>query len=249
MTAKDRQSCAGPLHGTGENEVDYAIVLAAGNGTRFGDRKQYLDLAGKTVWERSVDALRSAGVGSVVVVVPPDDVARMEPLCRNAQLTLVPGGSSRSQSVQHALVAIEGFAPTPTDMIAIHDGARPFVDPRDVTRVFGKAREVGGAILGRPCTNTLKRMCDGLIDATVPRQDIVLAETPQVFRWDWLASACLCADEQTLKEATDDASLMERQGRPVAVVFAEHLNPKITVPADWDYIQWLARERWGGTSS
>jgi len=230
--------------------LNYGILLAAGVGSRFGTKKQYLELGGLPVWQRSLQALLEGGVERLVIVVPAGDEPAIVGALQTSDIrqhvaAVVSGGPSRSESVQRALHALAGLALQPEDVVAIHDAARPFVNPSDVHRVLAQARACGGAILGCACTDTLKRVQDDNIAETIPRDKLILAGTPQVFWWSWLVAAYIEADEASLTSATDDSSLMEAAGFTVSVVIERHQNPKITRPEDWTYAQWLAETRWG----
>lgn len=230
----------------------YAVLLAAGSGSRFGGKKQFRQLAGLPVWIRSLQALRAGGVERVVLVVPASDLDGVEQEARDLYregtsglIDIVSGGKSRSESVQCGLRRIALESPCAEDVIAIHDAARPFVRAEDIAETIARAVEFGGAVLCRPCTDTVKQAPSGYVERTVPRDELVLAQTPQVFRWDWLDSIYLGASPEQIAAATDDASLMEQAGMKVAVVIASSPNLKLTQPEDWSYAEWLAKERWG----
>lgn len=201
------------------------------------------------MWRRALDALWEAGVERVWLVVPKDDLQAFEEYTNwGPKLTIVQGGPSRSESVQRGLRAIADCLPSllNRDCILIHDAARPFVDPGDVRQVCEEARQAGGAILAAPCTDTVKQASDGqTILCTVPRADLVLAQTPQVFWWEWVQAHYLHATVDELKSATDDASIMEQCGRTVKAVFGAYPNMKVTTQGDWEYAEWLASRRWG----
>jgi 2-C-methyl-D-erythritol 4-phosphate cytidylyltransferase len=227
----------------------YGILLAAGSGSRFGQKKQYLELAGVPVWRRALDTLWEAGVDGVWLVVPADDLPGFqERVIWDGKLRVVAGGPSRSESVQKGLRAIVDSIPSllNRDSILIHDAARPFVHPSDVRRVIDEAAQVGGAILAGPCTDTVKQVSDTqAILRTIPRADLTLAQTPQVFWWEWVQAHYLQATADELNRATDDASIMEQSGRPVKAVIGVHPNMKVTTQRDWEYAEWLANRRWG----
>jgi 2-C-methyl-D-erythritol 4-phosphate cytidylyltransferase len=226
------------------------ILLAAGSGSRFGQKKQFLDLAGSPVWRRSLNLLFQADVSEVWLVVPREDEAVMvSELKQDPKVHIVPGGATRSESVQAALKAIaeHGSVLHPQDCIVIHDAARPFTDITDVKRVIATARDFGGAILAQVCINTVKRIeQDGRIVKTIPRGELMLAETPQVFWWQWMHDEYLKATRERLAQVTDDASIMELAGKPVRVVPGHQPNLKVTTQSDWEYAEWLAARRWGG---
>ena len=147
---------------------------------------------------------------------------------------LVEGGEHRQHSVANAINAI--FA-APDDIVLVHDAVRPFVTPEIIHEVIQAAQKYGAAIAGLPAVDTIKqveRTADGaLITATVPRERVVMAQTPQGFRYDVLKKAF---DEAATDEfvGTDEAALVERSGHAVAVVMGSPRNIKITTPADMD---------------
>lgn len=228
----------------------YGILLAAGSGTRFGAKKQYLDLAGKPVWQRSLNLLIESGVDEVLLVVPDEDRERLRAeVSALRKVTIVVGGATRSQSVQAALAVLHHRLPklAADDCVVIHDAARPFADVSDVQNVIRVAQSSGGAILARPCTDTVKQVVDNTeIRATIPREALFLAETPQVFWWEWVRDEYLVASADALAAATDDASIMESAGKTVRVVASTQPNLKITKQIDREYAQWLAMRLWGG---
>ena len=216
-----------------------AVIVAGGSGERFGDPrgKQFVDLCGLPILAWSILALdRVPSVGHIVVVCPQGGIARVREdvlakLTLRLEVTLVPGGATRQDSVFSGLVA----APPTFDLVAIHDGARPLVDPDDIERCIAAVRadeKLAGAILASRETDTLK-LCDasGVIMATPDRSNYWCAQTPQVFRMKQVMAAHKAAvwDDYA---ATDDAALVEHHGGRVRVVESSRDNIKITVPED-----------------
>jgi 2-C-methyl-D-erythritol 4-phosphate cytidylyltransferase len=150
------------------------------------------------------------------------------------KVELVIGGEHRQQSVEHALNAVGAAA---DDVVLVHDAVRPFVTPEIIEEVIDAAKKYGAAIAGLPAVDTVKqveRTAEGaLIKATIPRAGIVLAQTPQGFRYDVIKKAF---DEASADGflGTDEASLVERSGHDVAVVMGSPRNIKITAPADME---------------
>jgi 2-C-methyl-D-erythritol 4-phosphate cytidylyltransferase len=228
----------------------FGILVAAGMGMRMGFKKQFALLAGKPIWERSGDALTAGGVERIWLVVPSDDVdavrRHLDGEGRSDVYTVVAGGATRAESVGHGVQAIlsEWEGRLEDVIVAVHDAVRPFVTPEDVRRVVEAATGCGGAVLGQPCVDTLKRVDSDLrIVGTVPRAGLWQAQTPQAFALDVLARAY--ADASILERATDDAMLVESLGLPVQMVRVSGVNVKITTPADLEFAQWLAERRWG----
>jgi 2-C-methyl-D-erythritol 4-phosphate cytidylyltransferase/2-C-methyl-D-erythritol 2,4-cyclodiphosphate synthase len=206
-----------------------AIIAAGGRGLRFGaDRpKQLLSLGGRSILERSVDAFRGSEIVDDVVVALPEELAAVPPagLAGGAKpLEIVVGGARRRDSVEYAFRRVAGRA----DIVVIHDAARPFVTRETIARTVAAAAEFGAAIAAIPAHDTVKRAgADRVITATLPREEIFLAQTPQAFRTAVLKDALAIAGE-----ATDEAMLAERAGHRVHVVDGDPLNLKITTPAD-----------------
>jgi len=214
----------------------WAVVPAAGRGTRFGGDipKQYLDVGGRSVLEYTLEALLAhASVAGVMVAVSADD--RLWPgwteFAGKPVLACV-GGDNRAASVLAALDALPESV-RGDDFVLVHDAARPNLPLDDLDRLLERGRaDPVGAILAAPVRDTLKRAGDdGGIDGTEPRERLWRALTPQLFRRLQLSRALQGAAEAGL-EVTDEAMAMERQGlRPLLVEGAES-NFKITTPAD-----------------
>jgi 2-C-methyl-D-erythritol 4-phosphate cytidylyltransferase len=213
----------------------WAIVVAAGSGSRFGrvgERpKQYADLGGRAVLEWALDGAVAACQG-VVLVVPADDVFG---LADSRADVVVAGGATRSASVRAGLAAV----PARVDVIVIHDAVRPLAGPALWSAVLG-AVAVGAdaAIPAVPVVDTIKRVAGRLVVATVDRSDLVAVQTPQAFR-----AAAIRAAHAGAGEATDDAALVEAAGGRVVWVEGDPHNLKITDPADLDVAEVLAAAR------
>jgi len=212
--------------------VFHGLVAAGGRGERFGGGtpKQYLELNGAPIVGHAVARLLSAGAESVVVALPedaPDRVRRL--LLEDERVTLVEGGATRQASVAAALSASPAAA---TELVAVHDGARPATSVEDIRAVVAAAREVGAAILGRKLSDTLKRTSGGRVIETVDRRQLFRAETPQVMRREVLERAYDAARAACFV-GTDESSLVERlEGVVIAAVEASHSNPKLTRQED-----------------
>jgi len=150
----------------------------------------------------------------------------------NNKVELVEGGEHRQHSVANAIAAISA---APDDIVLVHDAVRPFVTNEIIQDVINAAQKYGAAIAGVPAVDTVKqveRTSEGaLITATLPREHVVMAQTPQGFRYDVLSKAFAAAAADGFM-GTDEASLVERSGHEVAVVMGSHRNIKITTPAD-----------------
>ncbi len=201
----------------------WLIVVAGGEGHRFGGFKQFAALRGRPVHEWSITAGRSVASG-VVLVVPTgfEDDPR---LAGGADLT-VPGGTSRSASVRCGLAVV----PADAGIVVVHDAARPLASPSLFTSVVDAVRSgADGAVPGVWVADTIKRVAGGRVVSTLDRSDLVRVQTPQAFRRDVLVEA-----HGSSVDATDDAALVEAVGGVVAVVPGEETNLKITSPEDFD---------------
>ncbi len=198
-----------------------AVVVAAGEGRRFGSPKQFADLDGSSVARRSVEASRS--VADLVVLVVP---AGYDGDGEGADL-VCEGGTTRSASVRAGLAHV-GDA----EVVVVHDAARPWAPPALFAAVVAAVRAgADGAVPGLEVTDTLKRvgLSDGqhVIEGTVARESLVAVQTPQAFR-----SRALVAAYALGGEASDDAALVEAAGGRVVVVPGDPANRKITRPVD-----------------
>lgn len=209
------------------------LIPAAGSGRRMGGRKKpLLRLDGRPLIAHALEAFR--GIADVVIAVPPGETGRWRRLL-GVDATFVEGGARRQDSVERALVAAE----EPTHVL-VHDAARPFPGRETVKRVMAATLKVGAAIPGVPVADTLKRVKGGLVTETVPRDGLWRVQTPQGARADWLREAFARAAREGW-EVTDEAMLLEKAGRPVAVVEGDPRNVKVTTPADWKLLKTRAR--------
>ncbi len=221
-----------------------AIIAAGGRGVRLGaDRpKQFLELGGRSILDLSIAALvASDRIHEIVVAVPQDYLASAAAAWAGGAgkpLTFVAGGARRQDSVSQAFARTAATA----DIILIHDAARPFVTAAVIDRAIEAAVAHGAAIAAIPVRDTVKHAGPGLADgsrpitATVPRESVFLAQTPQTFRRDVLARALAAGREI---DATDEAMLVERLGLPVHIVEGDSGNIKVTTPDDLE----IARSR------
>lgn len=199
-------------------------------------------LHGLPIWRRSVHAfLNHDELSQIIVVVSPDEVQWFETcdeqgleavragLRHDQRINVVAGGDSRSASVGCGLRAVDDV-----EFVAIHDAARPLVTAREVTAVLTAAKRHGAAILATPVTSTVKRTRDSVIEETVDRELLWLAQTPQVARRTWLEEPYRDASAKAWSpsDPTDEAQLLERCSRTVHVVEAAATNFKITTQED-----------------
>lgn len=208
----------------------WAVVVAAGGGSRFGGRKQFAKVRGREMVDWAVAAAKGASDG-VVLVLPPGDPHLCSGDARGAD-RVVAGGSTRSASVRAGLESV----PDDVDVIVVHDGARPLATSALFSRVVSAVRAgADAAVPALAVSDTLKRVSEGVVVGALARDEIVAVQTPQAFRADVLRRAHSTGDE-----ATDDAGLVEALGIEVRVVPGEERNLKVTTPADLELVQALA---------
>src|SRR5580700_882088 len=230
-----------------------AIVPAAGLGTRMGadQPKQFLELDGQPLIIFTLRRLAACtAITDFFISTRTDDVVFLQDKVAKAGLgrpaRVVHGGDTRQQSVANALAQAD---PT-TEIVLVHDAVRPFITTEQVERVIAEARARGAAILGIPAIDTVKEVKRAslpqdvaLITSTIPRERIVLAQTPQAFSYPLLRDAFRKAQQDDIT-ASDEASLVERFGHDVFVVLGSERNLKITRPADMDLARfYLEQER------
>jgi 2-C-methyl-D-erythritol 4-phosphate cytidylyltransferase len=217
-----------------------AIIVAAGEGRRLGGDtpKIFLPLCGRAVILRTLDRVFSAAVDKIIVVVGADYLAAVEALLRQDAASkdrpwiLQSGGASRQESVRRGLEKVG----EDTEIVAIHDGARPFASSALIDRCLQAAREKGAVVAGLRARDTIKVVAeDGWITTTPDRDSLWEIQTPQVFRRSIIVDAHAWAAHERI-EATDDAALVEKKGGEVFLLEGERTNIKITFAED----MWLA---------
>lgn len=216
--------------------MNVAIVVAAGQGTRLGGNrpKQFLELDGIPVIIRTLRQFeRCREIDEIVIALPSEETDAFLPVAKEfglkKRLRTVAGGTTRAQSVQRGL-AVVGEA----ELVAVHDGVRPFVTPEEIDLVVAAARTTGAAILVAPVADTIKEINDDRVVGTPPRSQLRRALTPQCFRLDILKRAYdqLAAVEAERIEVTDDSFLVERLGVEVVAIEGSARNIKITSAED-----------------
>ena len=215
-----------------------AIIAAGGRGTRFGgDRlKQLVEVQGQPVLERSVRAFLSHPEINEVIVALPAELMDPPPHYLD-RAHLVRGGDRRQDSVANAFRA----ASTASDVVVIHDAARPFVSASLISRTIASAATNGAALAAIVASDTVKKVGHNTVLETLPRETIYLAQTPQAFRRHVLAAALAITDD-----ATDEAALAERAGHTVHIVDGDASNIKITTADDLRVAEALAQSERGG---
>lgn len=223
------------------------ILPAAGKSSRFRDRekKPFTNLDGRPVWLRTAELFVTRNdVCQCLIVIAPEDQElfrrRFAPNMAFLNIQIANGGKERFESVANALAMLTAEV----EFVAIHDAVRPCVTSALIDAVFGKAAQTGAALLAVPVTDTVKRG-NGQpqqVQETLPRQDLWLAQTPQVFRRDWLEAAY--AGRAKLKQSiTDDAQLVEAAGHPVHLVAGSATNLKITNKEDLSLAEAVLKSR------
>lgn len=217
-----------------------ALLLCGGRGERLGHSlpKSLAPLAGRPLFVWSLEALERCGaIRQVVIVGPGQRLREMLAACGTAPgkvTAWAEGGRERQESVVRGLQAL----PEDCTHVAVHDSARPLVSPELISRVVADGLTHGAAIAALPLADTLKRASLDVVEDTVPRAGLWCAQTPQVFRRDWLVEAHRSAP----RNATDDAVLLEAQGRRVHLTTGDPINFKITTPRDLELAEaWLTR--------
>lgn len=238
----------------------FVIIPAAGLGTRMAPvstaksrrktpSKQFKELGGVPILVRTLRKFAaSPAVYEIVVALRQDEITgfrtqleKQYPEVLGKRMQIVEGGEHRQNSVANALAAV---AADPDDVILVHDAVRPFVTPEIIAEVINAAQTHGSAIAGWPAVDTVKQVnrtaTGALITATIPRESVVLAQTPQGFRYSILKKAFDDAAGDGFL-GTDEASLIERSGQPVAVVMGSPRNIKITTPADMELAEFYLK--------
>jgi 2-C-methyl-D-erythritol 4-phosphate cytidylyltransferase len=237
-----------------------AIIPAAGLGTRMASTpgkgkkpalaKQFTELAGTPILVHTLRKFTGVPeVQEIFVALRKTEIngfrSRLEKEHKDLlqkKIQLVEGGENRQQSVANALAAVSA---APDDIVLVHDAVRPFVDAEILRNVIAAVAKYGAAIAGVPAVDTIKqveRTSEGaVITATIPRERIVQAQTPQGFRYDVLKKAFDEAGADGFI-GTDEASLVERSGHQVAVVMGSPHNIKITTPADMELAEFYLKK-------
>ena len=219
-----------------------AIVLAAGSGTRMGGEitKQKIRLLGESILIRTLRAFAECdGVDAIVVVCKDDEKewVRAETENKIDKITsIISGGNSRAESARIGFANI----PPETDYVAIHDGARCLITPENINSVIKKSLESGAATAAVKATDTVKLCNNGCIVRTLPRDEVFLASTPQIFSRELYQRAL---NNSSLDGVTDDNMLVESIGVEISVVDIGKENIKITTPDDIEFAEYIIKRR------
>ena len=212
-----------------------AVVVAAGKGERLGSPKQFLLLGGIPLLLWSVRAMvEHPSIGEVVVVLPAGMVESPPGWLVGVGVRCCAGGGTRRESVGRGVDAVSADS----DLVLIHDAARPFVTAAVIERVLAAAADEGAALPVLPVVDTIKRLESGTVLETVDRSRLARAQTPQGFRARMIREVHAWA-ERTSRAASDDAALCEMQGYRVVAVEGDPHNVKITTAEDLALAEWL----------
>ena len=211
-----------------------AILMAAGLGSRFGEKKQFKLLNGIALYLYSLNKfLLCKDINEIILVVPENRVANIKKEVANIKKTkkvlVVSGGYRRQDSVKNGLLSVSNKS----KLVCIHDGARPFVSEKLIKKSIIACSKNDGAIVANPNFDTLKICEKGYVKKTVDRSNVWMAQTPQVF-WKIKLLDAISISEKKNMEVTDESSMMESLGYKVCVVRGDYNNFKITSREDWE---------------
>jgi 2-C-methyl-D-erythritol 4-phosphate cytidylyltransferase len=216
-----------------------AIITAAGYGRRMGKPKQFIEIGGKPILEWSLSAFEAAEfIDEIILVVNEEGIDQARKFKASKLKQVVAGGKERQDSVYAGLKAL----PEEVGIVAIHDGARPFVSSEIIENAVAEAKECGAVVVGVPVSDTIKAVDSRrlTVNHTLKREELWAAQTPQVFKRDVILRAYEEGKEKY--RVTDDAMLVEKIGIPVKMVMGSYRNIKITNPEDLKIAQGYLRK-------
>lgn len=208
--------------------------MAAGSGSRFGEKKQFKLLKGMALYFYSLNKfLLCEDINEIILVVPKSRVVDVKKEVANIKKTkkilVVSGGHRRQDSVKNGLSCVNNKS----QLVCLHDGARPFVSERLIKKSIIACAKNDGAIVANPNFDTLKTCEKGYVKKTINRNNVWMAQTPQVF-WKIKLLDAISISERNNMEVTDESSMMESLGYKVSVVEGDYNNFKITSRKDWE---------------
>ena len=211
-----------------------AIILAAGSGNRFGEKKQFKQLKDVELYRYSFNKfLNCSDINEVILAVPEDRLSdvKMEIASVKAskKILVVCGGPSRKESVKNSVLSTSQHA----DLVCIHDAARPFISENLIKQSISACASNDGAIVAIPNYDTIKVCVGGYVEKTIDRNDVWMAQTPHVF-WKSKLLQAIDFSEKNNAEVTDESSMMESLNFQIFVVKGNVNNFKITSPEDWE---------------
>lgn len=223
--------------------MNSAIIVAAGRGTRFGTEtpKQFLEILGKPLLVYTLEQFELCSViDEIILVLSADQIENFRQILEKynfkKQIKIVSGGETRVASVSNGLNALDSEK---TEIVAVHDGARPFVSLNEISATVAKAQQSGAACLAAMITDTIKEVADGKIVKTIDRAKLRRAQTPQCFRYEILKQAF--AGNQSADGVTDECVLVEKSGYEISIVEGSARNIKITTPEDFIFAENLLK--------
>ncbi len=221
--------------------MNSAIIVAAGSGTRFGGEKpkQFLEICGKPLLIHTLEKFENcAAIDEIVLILSESEIENFRVIYAKFNLKklakIIAGGKTRAESVRNGIAALDK---TKVKIVAVHDGARPLVSSEEITETIERARESGAVCLVGKVTDTIKQVADGKITATVDRENLRRALTPQTFRMEILQKAF--ASENFDAAATDECFLVEKAGFQIAYTEGSAKNIKITTREDFAVAEML----------
>jgi len=225
-----------------------AVITAAGSGSRMGGvSKQTLSLNNKPCIAYSLIAFQNCiDIDEIIITAKADEIELLREISNKFGITklkdIVPGGSTRQESVSKGFSAVSDKS----DIVAIHDAARPLIQPNQISELIYNTKRYGAATAAMPMYDTVKRGDkNSLIVETVPRDDLFTVQTPQVFKTDLYRVALALAEKESFS-ATDDTSLAEFAGFPVKLCQVSAMNTKLTTSFDVEIITSILKERENG---
>ena len=217
-----------------------AIILAAGSGSRFGEKKQFKELNGKPIWFYSLNTfIQSESVDELILVIPNDSLETLKQsqvftsLNKTNNIKLVSGGESRKDSVFNGLKVVKKAI----DIVCIHDAARPFIKASYIKHSVEACSEFDGAIIAIPSVDTVKKADKQIIKNTIDRESLWMAQTPQTFKKDKLLYAIKNSSHLNI---TDESMLMEEANFKIKLIEGDQSNFKITNEIDWELAKVMA---------
>lgn len=227
--------------------MNFAIIVAAGSGTRFGAEvpKQFLEIGGKQILIHTLERFENCGaVDRMILVLSAAEIENFRLSAAKYNLKklvkIVAGGRTRAESVLNGLNSVDANS---AEIVAVHDGARPLVTSAEIAATIEKAKEFGAACLVATVTDTIKQVADGRIVATVNRDNLRRALTPQAFRFEILRRAFAQNDDSSA--ATDECFLVEKLNCKIAAVEGSARNIKITHREDLRLAELFLSEQFG----
>ena len=211
-----------------------AIILAAGSGSRFGEKKQFKKLNGSPIWTYSLDAFNKSNCfKEFILVVSKESLNELKDseefyhFCKKINIKLVCGGESRQESVYNGLQSVD----EKNNIVCIHDAARPFIKTSYIKHTIEACSEFDGAIIAVPAVDTAKKVDNKLIKNTINRESLWMAQTPQTFKKEKLLYAFKNFSHLNI---TDESMLMEEANFKIKLIEGDQSNFKITNEIDWE---------------